>query len=339
MQGKIPDVMRALVQEEPGGPLFIKEMPVPAPGKGEVLVKMAATPVNPSDLSMLQGTYTTRPKYPLVPGIEGSGLVVAAGKGIMPKLRLGKRVACTSSAASGGTWSEYMVTSAMHVIPIGNIPYINGSMAIVNPLTALAFLNITRRGKHKAVVNNAAASALGKMMVRLFKRYKIPLVNIVRSGHQFDNLKESGAEYVLNSSDPDFAEKLTLLNSKLEATLIFDAIGGQQTSILLNASPPGSKLVLYANLSESEFMADPRALIQKGRMIEGFFLGNYTGNRGIIRNLSDIRKVKKMIRGDLSSTVAEKYLLDQGNDALADYRELMSRGKVIITPGPELLTD
>jgi len=337
MNGRLPELMRAATQESPGGPLIIRNMPVPVPGVGEVLVRMAACPINPSDLSMLQGTYATRPVYPIIPGIEGSGIVVAAGKGFLPRLRNGKRVACSSSTGKGGTWSEYMVTSAKHAIPIGEIPYINGSMAIVNPLTALAFINIARMEKHRAAVNNAAASALGKMLIRLFKRYKIPLVNIVRSDYQAETLSKIGADYILNSSEPGFAEKIADLSEKLGATLFFDAVGGEQTNILINGSPPGSKVIIYANLSESDFVTQPRVLIQKGKKIEGFFLGNYTSDRSILLTLGDISKVKRMIKGDLSSTVSETYTLDAINDALADYRSMMSKGKIVITPNPGML--
>ncbi|MEZ5012304.1 MAG: alcohol dehydrogenase catalytic domain-containing protein [Bacteroidales bacterium] len=161
----IPEIMKGLVQLHPGGPVEVADIPVPSPGKGEVLVKMAAAPVNPSDLSQLNGTYAVKPDYPYVPGIEGSGLVVASGKGLLPFLRNGKRVACTSMPGKGGTWAEYMVTSAMRVIPIEKeISYTEGAVMLVNPLTAIAFLSMAKEGDHRSVVNTLPLHRLGRWL-------------------------------------------------------------------------------------------------------------------------------------------------------------------------------
>ena len=85
--------MAAVRQYQPGGALAMEQVEVPRPGPGEVLVKMGASPVNPSDLALIAGGYLER-SYPFTPGLEGSGTVVLAGKGIIPRIRLGKRVAC-----------------------------------------------------------------------------------------------------------------------------------------------------------------------------------------------------------------------------------------------------
>ncbi|MBN1387478.1 MAG: alcohol dehydrogenase catalytic domain-containing protein [Bacteroidales bacterium] len=193
--------MIALIQENHGDEIFLTEVPIPEPGPGEVLVKMHFSPVNPSDLSLLQGTYKGNPQYPIIPGIEGSGIVVKSGRGIIAGLRKGKRVACTASENKGGTWAEYMVTSATRAIPLGKkIDDEQGAMLLVNPLTALAFIDMAVESKQTAIVNNAAASSLGKMLIYLCKKYDITLVNIVSRESQLNTIKEQGAEYALISS-------------------------------------------------------------------------------------------------------------------------------------------
>lgn len=334
----IPEKMRAIVQHSPGSTPVVTEIPIPVPGRGEVLVKMAASPINPSDLSLLNGTYATKPEYPVVPGLEGSGIVVASGGGIIAGLRKGKRVACTATPGRGGTWAQYMVTRAMHTIPVGNRGFENASMVIVNPLTALAFLNIATRGKHRAVVNTAASSSLGRMIARLLRRNNIPLVNIVRSDEHVRLLKAAGDRYVLNSSDSHFRDILADLLMELGATLLLDAVGGDMPGILLDSSPAGSRIVLYANLSEKDFGADPRRLIQENKTIEGFFLGSYTGKRGLLSNLADTIKARRMITGDLSSEIAGLYPLEEINTGLINYRSAMSKGKVLIIPNREMIS-
>ena len=156
----LPDQMSAIRQHAPGGEVKMEQVSLPIPGPGEVLVKMDAAPVNPSDLAVLKEGYLGL-SYPYTPGLEGSGTVVAAGSGLFPKLRLGSRVACSPQRGGDGTWAAYMRTSAMHVAPLPkNVTSEHGSMMLVNPMTAMAFIHLARDGKHKAMVNNAAASSL-----------------------------------------------------------------------------------------------------------------------------------------------------------------------------------
>ncbi|MFC2119392.1 alcohol dehydrogenase catalytic domain-containing protein, partial [Bacteroidota bacterium] len=245
----IPKTMMAVRQDKAGGPLYLSEIPVPVPKANEVLIKISASPINPSDLSMIQGTYADKPSFPITPGLEGSGVVVAAGKGLLPKLRLGKRVTCTSSGGGNGIWAEYMITSAKRCIPLSkNINQEEGAMLIVNPMTALAFIEIAKNGKHKAIVNNAAASALGQMLIRLCKKHNIPLINIVRNQAQYDLLINVGAEHIINSESPDFESKLKEKTHLLNTTLLLDAV---DVSTCVNVSnlyfPVFSSVSIFSN--------------------------------------------------------------------------------------------
>jgi NADPH:quinone reductase-like Zn-dependent oxidoreductase len=325
--------MKAIVQDEPGGILHIKDIPIPEPGDGEVLVKMNFSPLNPSDLSFLQGSYAGSPDYPVVPGLEGSGMVVKSGKGLIARSREGKRVACTTTAHSSGTWAEYMVTSAYRTIVLDkNIDDEQGSMLLVNPLTAVAFIEIALKYKHKAIVNNAAASSLGKMLLDLCRKNNIKLINIVAREAQYDSLKKLGAENVLVSSSPGFENNLASLSAKLDARLFFDAVGGEQTGIMLRTSPPGSMIMIYAKLSENNISLDPRLLLQEDKKISGFYLGNYISGKSILGNLRLIGKARRLLSGDFRIRVSAKYPLEKIDEALEYYRNNMSAGKVLIYP-------
>lgn len=325
--------MKAIIQDEPGGKLYIKDIPIPEPGQGEVLVKMNFSPLNPSDLSFLQGSYAGSPRYPVVPGLEGSGKVVKSGKGLIARSREGKRVACTTTSHSSGTWAEYMVTSAYRTIVLDkNIDDEQGSMLLVNPLTAVAFIEIARKYKHAAIVNNAAASSLGKMLVELCRRNDIHLINIVAREDQYDTLKKLGAENVLVSSSPEFENKLAMLSEKLGARLFFDAVGGEQTEIMLRTAPAGSMIIIYAKLSESNISLDPRLLLQEDKTISGFYLANYISGKSILRNLRLIGKARGLLSGDFSIPVSALYPLEKIDEALDHYRRNMSAGKVLLYP-------
>lgn len=326
--------MRAVIQEKPGDALYVEDIPIPEPGPGEVLVKMNYAPVNPSDLSLLQGTFASKPDYPIIPGIEGSGIVIKSGKGIIGKLRVGKRVACTSSILRGGTWAEYMVTSAFRVIPLGkHISDEQGSMLLVNPLTAQAFIEMAKKQGAKAIVNNAAASSLGRILIHLCKKADIKLINIVKREEQLQSLKKAGAKFVLVSDSPDFEKELEFCSARLNTRLYFDAVGGEQTEIMLKVSPYGSRVISYAKLSEQDINIDPRTLIQQDKKLEGFYLGNYTAGNSTLQNLKTISNVKKVLSGDIKIKVSNSYDLSDINKALNQYRSNMSEGKVLLHPG------
>ena len=169
----IPATMKAVFLEKHEGRLIIKEVKTPVPGPGEVIVKMNAAPVNPSDLARIRNAHKNHDLATFIPGLEGSGTVVAAGKGILPNLWKGKRVSCSAEYPESGTWAEYVVTKAGKCFPLGRkVSDEQGSMSLVNPLTALAFFEMAKQNKHKAIINNAAASALGRMVEMLGEKHR-----------------------------------------------------------------------------------------------------------------------------------------------------------------------
>ncbi len=133
---------RAAILEAFSEKLVIKELPIPEPQNGEVLVRVEAAPINPSDLSFLKGHYSSGKKPPCTPGFEGSGVVVRSGGGLVGWHVNGKRVAFTSTRTStSGSWGEYALANATEVIPIpDDVSFETAASSIVNPLTALTML-------------------------------------------------------------------------------------------------------------------------------------------------------------------------------------------------------
>jgi NADPH:quinone reductase-like Zn-dependent oxidoreductase len=185
MKNCFPEKMQAVFLTEEGNQLITRFVPVPKPGPGEVLVKIAAAPINPSDLARIRNIADPAERTTFIPGIEGSGTVVESGPGLIPRLWKGRRVACTTSHGHGGTWAEFMLTRAMSCIPLPDaMTFEQGSMLLVNPLTAVAFFNMIKAGGHKAIINTAAASSLGRMIDILGKKSHIRVIHVIRNEKQ-----------------------------------------------------------------------------------------------------------------------------------------------------------
>jgi NADPH:quinone reductase len=254
MTADLPDSaleLRSLVTSQGTLELSLQEVPVPTPAANEVLVRVEASPINPSDLGVLipgaemaTATVTGTPERPVVTaslgeralaglsarvdkplpaGNEGAGTVVAAGSSPAAQALLGKTV----GIAGGAMYSQYRAidASACLVLPDGSAAK-DGASSFVNPLTALGMLETMRREGHSGLVHTAAASNLGQMLVKLCAKDGVPLVNIVRKPDQEELLRSLGAVHVLNSASPSFGADLVAALKATSATLAFDATGG-----------------------------------------------------------------------------------------------------------------
>jgi NADPH2:quinone reductase len=337
MGQSIPSTMEAVQLDGPNGKLTLREIPVPHPHAGQVLIRMAAAPINPSDLGALTGlSYSGERKYPFTPGLEGSGKVVEVGDGLMPHLLKGRRVACSASLAGDGTWAEYMVTSAKLCMPLNKgVSLEHGAMLLVNPLTALAMFEIVNRGKHRAVVSTAAASALGGMLLQLGKRYNTPIIHIVRREAQVDLVRERGGEHILNSSETDFVEQLRAIAHKLGATLLLDAIGGGMTQQLADAAPFGSTILLYSGLSRENSVINPFTALVKNLHFDGWFLANWMGEKNLFQVLQLSREAQSILATDLQSPIHRRLPLSAAQQALETYINNMSAGKMLLVANPQ----
>jgi len=331
----IPITMRALeLRALDGKPqsMALVERPVPRPDNGQVLVRIAASPINPSDLAFLRGAYIKK-KLPVIPGFEASGTVVAAGNGFMARLLVGKRVACAAPFDGDGTWAEFMVTSAKFCIPLRkNISFDQGASLIVNPLTAWALLDVAKRGRHRAIVQTAAASALGRMILRLGQRFGIPVINIVRRDEQAELLQALGANYVLNSNAPNFEDRLKKLVHELNASLAFDAVAGELAGRVLQALPKQGRLMIYGGLSLQPCQLDPRAFIFDDKHVEGFWLSNALQKNNPLRQLRNALQVQKFLASDLKTEIRARLRLEKAKEGLQQYAGDMTGGKILLVP-------
>ena len=243
--------LRTLVTQDGELQLSLARVAVEEPAEGEVLVRVEASPINPSDLGLLIGPADmksarvsgkgeqTMVAAPIAPqfmrfmtarlgqsmpvGNEGAGVVVKSGASPQAKALLGKTVALIGGAMYG----QYRIAKAADILVLHEgTTAAEGASCFVNPLTALGMVETMRRENHKALVHTAAASNLGQMLNKICLADGVSLVNIVRSGEQEKLLRDIGAKIVVNSQAPVFMENLTRALAETGATLAFDAIGG-----------------------------------------------------------------------------------------------------------------
>jgi NADPH2:quinone reductase len=238
--------MRSTIREDGTLTLSLEQVAIGDPAPDEVIVKVEAAPINPSDLGLLLGsadvstasasgapslTFTVSPSalkgmqarmgQSLPIGNEGAGTVIAAGSNA--SALLGKRVAMIG----GAMYADYRKIGTGDIVPLPDgASAADGASMFVNPLTALGFVETARTEGHKAIIHTAAASNLGQMMLKICLSDGIPLINIVRSPQQVDLMRSLGATHVLNSKDQDFFAQLTDAIAETGATIAFDAIGG-----------------------------------------------------------------------------------------------------------------
>ncbi|WP_017757691.1 zinc-binding dehydrogenase [Pseudacidovorax intermedius] len=243
--------LRSLVQADGTLQISLEPVPVPQPGPDEVLIRVQATPINPSDIGLLLGpadlstvqvsgtaerpvvtariperampAMAARVGQSLPVGNEGAGLVIAAGASPTAQALLGRTVA----VIGGAMYAQYrtMVAAQCLVLP-EDATAVDGASCFVNPLTSLSMVETMRREGHTALVHTAAASNLGQMLNRICLKDGIGLVNIVRKPEQAALLRGQGAVHVCDSSAPDFMAQLTEALVATGATIGFDATGG-----------------------------------------------------------------------------------------------------------------
>jgi NADPH:quinone reductase-like Zn-dependent oxidoreductase len=322
--------------------LSLRQSKVPEPAADEVVIRVLASPINPSDLGLLLGpadistakaggtaespTFTAKVPSQLMTGItaridqsmpvgnEGAGVIVKAGADAQ------KLVGKTVAALGGGMYAQYRVmkAAACLVLPEGTTPA-EGASCFVNPLTALSMIETMRRENHTALVHTAAASNLGQMLNKICLKDGVGLVNVVRNGEQAETLRTLGAKYICDSSSPKFMDELTEAVATTGATLAFDAISGgklanqiliameaainrKQTTYNRYGSPVHKQVYTYGVLDTRPIEID-RAHVGMAWGVGGWLLTYFLEKIGP----QATQKLRERIVAELKTTFASHY--------------------------------
>ncbi|MFV0512248.1 MAG: alcohol dehydrogenase catalytic domain-containing protein [Jhaorihella sp.] len=341
----IPETMTAVVQTGDGysgtatGPTIADaalhleraRLAVPRPGPGQVLIRMRMASVNPSDLHFIKGEYG-QPRVKGAPaGFEGCGDVVAAGAGA--EGLHGRRVAFVVTVPTSGTWAEYAITSAQTCVPLRpEISDEDGAAQIVNPMTAMAMVDIAR-ADGDAFVISAATSQLGKLMCALGRDLGLKPIALVRRNDAVEIVSRAGAAEVLVTTAPDVVEKFASLSLRLKPRVFLDAVSDQLSERIFAAMPTGARWISYGKLSaEPPKLTQMGQLIFMGKRIEGFWLTRWmqtTPPEDQARIAAEVQS--RFADGRWTTDVSARLRLDDVVSALAGALE-KTDGKVMITP-------
>lgn len=327
----LPTTLRAVVARAYASDfeqLGLVERPMPTPGPGELLIRMSAAAINPSDFYFAQGTYGVRKPLPAPCGFEGAGIVVAAGPGVDPGW-VGKRVAGLAASANSGTWADYFLAdAALAVEAPETLSDAQAASLIINPFTAVALLDKAQGCGAKAIAQTAAGSALGGMIARLAAERGLAVIDVVRRADQAAALRAAGRE-ALCEADPSFDAALAEACKARGATVALDAVGGPLTGRIARALRPGGRIIVYGGLAGAPVSIDPGLLIFRGLQVEGFWLSTWLPMQSPATLAALARQAPAFV-----PEVRATFPLPRYREALDAYRGQMSGGKVAIVSAP-----
>lgn len=329
--------MKAVVFERFGPPsevLQLRDLPMPEPGRGEVRVRMLASPINPSDLLVVRGQYGRLPTLPATPGFEGVGVVDKAGPGLLRLirgLRPGRRVAVLNG--NGGNWQEHVVVPARQLVPMpADLTDEQAAAFFINPATALIMVRHVLKVPAGAwLMQSAAGSALGRMVIRLGKEYGFRTLNIVRRREQAQELLAAGADAVISTNEESIEERVPKITGGAEVCYALDAVGGATGAALAQALGKRGRLLLYGTLAGEPMAIESRTLMMGAKSIEGFWLGNWIREQRPLTMLALFRNITALLRkGVLTSEIGATFAIDDISAAVQAADTPGRHGKVLL---------
>lgn len=329
---------------EPAEVLRLADGPVPEPGHLEVVVRMTARPINPSDLVYIRGRYGVKPELPAVPGFEGAGVVEAVGSGVV-RYKIGDRVV---PMFAPGTWQQHLCCMVGTLVPVPDkVDDWSAAQLVVNPFTAYVMLrevlqvDVLRREEtmprsqaNRWLVQTAAGSALGRQIIELGQAWDFPTINIVRRPAQVDELRAFGAEHVVCSSTESIRDRIKELTGGQGAWAAIDAVGGEVGSEVARSLRVGASMLVLAGLSGEPLTIGAGTLLFKQLNLRGFWLHHWKSSfdatsekvEAIAKELFEL-----MAAGKLAMPVEAVYDLEEFQAALAHAAQQGKTGKVLLT--------
>jgi NADPH:quinone reductase-like Zn-dependent oxidoreductase len=326
--------MKAVIFERFGNPcevLEIRDIPIPKPARGQVRVRMIASPINPSDLLYIAGGHGLPTHLPATPGFEGVGVVVESGGGFMGWLRKGQRVAVINDRT--GNWQEHCIIPARQAIPVSSaISDEQAACFFVNPATVVVLArHVLRVPRGAWLLQSAAGSSLGRMMIRLARRDGFRTINVVRRPEQVAELKQLGADEVICESTESIADRVGQITKGQGVSCAMDPVGGATGSKIISCLGDGGKAIVYGVLTGEPITLNPRFLIGGSKRVEGFLLSDWARQQSIFTLLRLFRQVGKLIReGVLQSNIGKIYPLDQIREAVRHAERAGKEGKILL---------
>ena len=333
-RGIVPGDMeniRAIIIREHGEPQAVAKLEMidlPAPGAGEVRVRVKFSPINPADINVIEGKYPIRPELPGTPGVEGVGVVGECGAGV-------------SGFAEGdavllphrfGAWREAGNANAADLVKVAaGVPLEQAAMLRINPATALVMLrDFVPLQPGEWIVQNAANSAVGRCVIRLARHFGWRTVNVVRRTELVDELKAEGADAVLVEGEKSSAE-IKSATGGAPIRLALNAVGGDSATRIAGALAPGGTIVTYGAMARQPLKVPNGQLIFQDIAWRGFWITRWYERAGETAAAALLAELASLAAGGVVATPVEAvYPLDQIADALAHAQRPQRGGKVLL---------
>lgn len=260
---------------EPAERLRMAELPEPTPGAGELLIRMRARSINPSDLLTVRGFYGQLPTLPATPGLEGMGVIEAVGESVTG-WAVGQRVIPLGVA---GTWQEYLVVPATQAVLVPDAMADNvAAQFVVNPLTAWIMLDELNLSEGDWVLQTAAGSTLGRLVIQLAKMRGYKTLNVVRRRAQVEEIKELGGDEVICTEDEDLVKRVREVVGPHKLKAALDAVGGETGGAVAQALGSNGVMLVYGLLSMQPMPLDSGRMIFQSSTVRGFWLSDWLRN-------------------------------------------------------------
>jgi NADPH:quinone reductase-like Zn-dependent oxidoreductase len=313
--------------------LEVRSVAVPWPAPGQVLIKVAASPVHFDDVVFCRGLHGFRRALPTTPGFEGAGEVVAVGGGLVTRWLVGKRVAFAVADDTDGAWAEYALADASRCLPLwDDLDDEQASALLVDPVTALALLEDVKEHRHGALVLTDPGGSVGRILVELAKREKLPVVLVASDAEEVARLKALGLEHALDASEPDFEAKVRRASRAWKATAVLDGVGGELTGRLLAALPEGAEAVLYGIEPGSRIEVDLAEVVYRRKAVRGFSFLDRVRGQGPKGLLAHQKLLRKHAADAFRTKVTARLSLDEVPEAVARHGSDRGDGRVIVRP-------
>ena len=305
------------------------EFQLPPPAAGQVLLKVLASPINPSDVLTLTGQYGILPPLPAIGGNEGVGRIEVLGEGVT-HLRTGQTVLLP---VGGGTWTSHMLANASKLIALPDANPQQLAMLTVNPPTAYLMLKeFVELQPGDWVIQNAANSGVGSYLIQLAKIRGLKTVNVVRREAAVADVQAEGADVVLVDG-PDLHKRVKTATDGAAIKLGIDAVAGTSTGHLANCLTEGGVLVNYGRMSSEPCQITPSAFIFRDITLRGFWLAKWFQKTTPAQHMTVFGELIQLIAsGQLKTKIAATYDVSQIKQAVAAAAGGERGGKILIVP-------
>lgn len=313
----------------PADVLRVEDVPQPEPGTNQVLVRLRARSINPSDLLAVRGLYGSLPRLPATPGLEGMGEVAACGEGVK-NLRPGQRVI---PLGVPGTWQEYLLAESTRLIPVPDgVSDQAAAQFLVNPLTAwIMTVEELSLQPGEWLLQTAAGSTLGRIVLQIARLRGFKTINVVRRRQQAEELKALGADEVICTADEGIVERVKEITGRAGLTKAIEAVGGPTAAAVARALGRGGVMLVYGLLSMEPMTVDGGRMIFNTTTIRGFWLSEWLRTAAPERQQRVITELLRlMVTSEIAPPVEAEYPLADVHGAIAHAERTGRSGKVLL---------